>query len=194
VTSLTGKSGRVRYRQIVTLFENKFRVETTRLPGWDYRSPGWYFVTICTKDKRSSLGNIADGDVMLSPAGMVAEEEMKKLSNHYSNVSVDRFVVMPNHVHAIIVIDGQHRYSPNPAVYQNSAPLAQGPLPGSLSAIVRGYKAGVSRICRNQGIRGFEWQTRFHDRILPSNAAVNMVRDYIDKNPENWRDDPDHVL
>ena len=139
----------------------------------------------------------------LSPAGLIAEGEMRALAKHYTNVTVDEFVVMPNHIHAIIIIEGLHSYSPESSLGREQGDAAScvstntttkaslsGPLPGSLSAIVRSYKSGVSRMCRAHGVMDFGWQSRFYDRILGSNAAVNAVRQYIEHNPENWGFDP----
>jgi REP element-mobilizing transposase RayT len=169
----------------VTLFGNQYRVETARFADWDYRSGGWYFVTICTKGKKCSLGSMIGGEIVLSPAGIIADREISSIAKHNSNVSTDISAVMPNHVHAIIVIDGLHQYSPDSK--------SVGHHPGaSLATIVGGYKAAVSRMCRLEGIPDFQWQPRFHDRILGSNAAVEAVRQYIRQNPENWQEDPDN--
>jgi len=89
---------------------------------------------------------------------------------------------MPNHVHAIVAIGGDHAYSPVEARLDASPARVHGRLPD----IVGGYKAGVSRICHAKGLSGFAWQSRFHDHILRSNASLNAVRDYIDRNPQNW--------
>jgi REP-associated tyrosine transposase len=202
VTALTAKRFESPQTFLVTLFRNRYRVEAARLADWDYRSGGWYFVTICTKNRQCLLGRITDGALALTAAGIIAENEMRNISGHYNNVTVDRFIVMPNHVHAIVVIEGEHAYSPKLATVGDAAScvstderteptLPRRLLSGSLSAIVRGYKSGVSRICCVQGIQ-FQWQPRFHDHMLRSNAAVDAVRDYIERNPENWWEDPDN--
>jgi REP element-mobilizing transposase RayT len=98
---------------LMTMFENRYRIESTRLADWDYSSRGWYFVTLCTKDKKCYFGHAVDGQVMLSDADIIAETEMNAVSTHYLNVIIDRFVVMPNHLHAIVVIEGDHVYSPD---------------------------------------------------------------------------------
>ena len=88
-------------------------------------------MTVCTKDKSGSLGSVVDGKIMLSPAATIAEREMSSIASHYSNVSIDVSVIMPNHVHAIVVIDGPHQYSPDSK--------SVGFQPGvSLATIVRG--------------------------------------------------------
>jgi REP element-mobilizing transposase RayT len=168
----------------VTLFRNQYRVETARFADWDYRSGGWYFITLCTKDKKCSLGSMVGGKIVLSPAGTIAEREIPFIAKHHSNSWIDTSVVMPNHVHAIFVIDGLHQYSPD-SKFVGHHPGA------SLATIVGGYKSAVSRMCRLEGIPDFQWQPRFHDRILGSNAAVEAVREYIRQNPEDWQDDPD---
>ena len=171
----------------MTLFQNRYRIESTRIPDWDY-SARLVLRDILHEGQRMSLGRAVDGQMLLSDAGVIAEAEMKALSTHYQNVAVDRYVIMPNHVHAIVVVEGTHIYSPKAGV----APSPIGMNRPSLSTIVGGYKAGVSRRCHAQGIVDFAWQARFHDHILRSNVSVNAVRDYIDRNPENWILDPDN--
>jgi REP element-mobilizing transposase RayT len=170
---------------VMALFRSQYRVKSARLENWDYSAAGWYFVTICTHKKACSMGRSDYRTIVLSEAGLIAATEMELVSGHYSNVLVDRFVIMPNHLHAIIVIEG-------PAVFAPSE-LKPGRVAVSLSTIVGSYKAGVRRICGIRGILNFEWQMRFHDHILRSNASLNSVRDYIDHNPQNWLDDPDNT-
>jgi putative transposase len=185
---LTARGFGFPYDLSMTLFQGRYRVESTRLVDWDYSSRGWYFVTLCTRDKECSLADWVNGEIVLSAAGVIAEVEMKVISIHYSNVIIDQYVVMPNHVHAIIVIAGRHLHSPGHGVFQPSQTHQP-----SISTVIGGYKAGVTRKCHSQGIQDFCWQSRFHDRILRSNASVNAVRDYIDHNPQNWLEDPNNL-
>jgi REP element-mobilizing transposase RayT len=172
----------------MTLFQDRYRVESARLASWDYSAGGWYFVTICTKNKECCLGQILNDRIILSAAGLIAETEMKMLPSRYQNVTIDRYVVMPNHVHTVVVIDGDHAYSPVETRLAASPSQQHRP---SLSEVVGSYKSGVSRICHAKGISDFAWQARFHDHILRCNASVNAVREYIDRNPENWLRDPE---
>lgn len=171
------------------------RIETTRLSKWDYRWRGWYFVTICTRQHACTLGQVCGMHVELSPIGIAAASGLQGLPDHYSTVSVDDYVVMPNHVHAIIVLEGPHAFSPGhrtpPPLESSEFPICA-PKAHSLSSIVRAYKAGVTRWCRANGYDWFTWQPSFHDRILHSNASVNAVRDYIRRNPATWLLDRDH--
>ena len=88
----------------MTLFKDKHRVETTRLAGWDYRSAGYYFVTICTHDRACYLGEIRDGAMLLSHQGKVVAGEWQQTGKLRGNVILDEWVIMPNHFHAIIAI------------------------------------------------------------------------------------------
>jgi putative transposase len=90
----------------MTKYKNQYRIETTRLRTWDYSSSGWYFVTICTKDQSPILGKIMDGRMHLSPAGAIVAEEWVRTETLRSNLSLDQWVVMPNHMYGILIIEG----------------------------------------------------------------------------------------
>jgi putative transposase len=92
----------------MTLFRNKYRIETTRLRDWNYAARGWYFVTICIENKRGYFGRIIDAQQYLSALGEYAEACWREIPSHHKNVTLDEFIVMPNHVHGIIVIDGRN--------------------------------------------------------------------------------------
>src|SRR5580698_4182952 len=134
----------------VSPYRNKYRIESSRLQGWDYGSRGWYFVTICAKSHAHIFGEIEGNGMLLSRVGRIAASELQDLSGHYDNVQIDEHVVMPNHVHAIIMIGGEHCFSPNSQMSLprlNAGFISASPKAGSLSAIIRSYKAGVTRRC-----------------------------------------------
>ncbi len=86
-------------------FKGKYRIESDRLKGWDYGSHGYYFVTICTKNMAHWLGEVSADQIVLSDVGEIVAEELEKTAHVRPSVRLDMWVVMPNHVHAIIVID-----------------------------------------------------------------------------------------
>src|SRR5215472_15817475 len=140
----------------MTLFRNKYRVESIRKPDWDYSSPGLYFVTICTHEMRMYFGMVVNSQVKLSTIGKRAEEHWKEIPNHFKNVALDEFVVMPNHLHAIIKIAGP--WEPKLSRTDVKKILSDvSPRSGSLSNIIRCYKGGVTYWCREQGFN-FEWK------------------------------------
>ncbi len=88
----------------MTRFKNRHRVNTTRLPAWDYTNPGWYFVTICTYHREVHFGSIVDDGVSLSPLGHIARRCWEEIPFHHEDTAIDAFVIMPNHVHGTKII------------------------------------------------------------------------------------------
>ena len=176
----------------MALFRDKYRIETTRYRNWDYRTPGWYFVTICTKGHACVFGEIVNNRMTLSLPGQIAHEELCNLPQHYADIPLDHFVVMPNHVHLIVGIGGSHVYSVSPPAQIKPATarnqMLVPPQTGSLSAIIRSYKAGVTRRCRQMS-GDFDWQAGFHEHIVRTTISLNAIREYIENNPANWAQD-----
>ncbi len=127
--------------------------------------------------------------------GEEVARQWQEIPRHYQRVGVDEFVVMPNHLHGIIVIEGRHRFSPPRAGDLDSfkAPLDRRLRPASLGSIVGAFKAGFTAWCRRSAYPGFGWQPRFHDRIIRSNPALAGIREYIRANPLNWMEDEFYV-
>lgn len=87
-------------------FQNKYRTASIRLQNWDYRWTAAYFITICTQNREHYFGEIADGEMNLSPIGIIADILWYEIKNHANNVELDAFVVMPNHIHGILILNG----------------------------------------------------------------------------------------
>jgi putative transposase len=135
--------------------------------------------------------------MLLSATGHLGDSDLRSLAAHYCDVSVDSFVVMPNHVHAILAIGGAHVYSPNSRqqtrIIRNLHLADISPKAGSLSAVVRSYKAGVTRHCHELGMVHFAWQSGFYEHVVRTSISLNAIRDYIEKNPANWPHDPESI-
>ncbi len=180
----------------MTRYKETYRVESARHPTWDYASEGWYFVTICTQDRIGFFGDVVNGIMQLSVVGRIADECWRAIPDHFDNCVVDEFVVMPNHVHGIVVIttrrDVACNVSTTPPTGITSIMSDISPKPGSLSAIVRSYKAAVTHRCRVEGHDTFAWQSRFYDRIIRDQHALDAARTYVRYNPGKWSRDRDH--
>src|SRR5690554_2732210 len=87
-------------------YKGKYRNESIRLQGWDYGRAGLYFITICTKDREHFFGEINKGRMQVSPAGAIAHVLWYEIKNHSKNVELGEFVVMPNHLHGLLILDG----------------------------------------------------------------------------------------
>jgi putative transposase len=175
----------------MTLFRDQYRIESARKPYWDYSLPGWYFVTICTKDRKIYFGRVVDSSVSLSAIGVRATSFWQEIPRHHVNVDIDEFIVMPNHVHGIIVISGPERLPElrrRGEIRRTMALSSVHPKAGSLGAVVGSFKSAVTRWCREQSVR-FAWQPRFHDRIIRGKNSLKAVREYIRENPANWHRD-----
>jgi putative transposase len=158
--------------------------------NWNYNSPGCYFVTICTAGKSKYLGEMINGKVLFSEMGWVAHELWLKIPEHFPHVQLGEFVVMPDHVHGILVItnDGgvpvvQPRRDarfcvPTPLPGKNEF----GPQSRNLGSIVRGFKAAVKKYATKKRLH-FTWQPRFNDRIIMNEKAFADISAYIRKHP-----------
>jgi REP element-mobilizing transposase RayT len=178
----------------MTLYRGKYRVQSTRKKGWDYTLPGMYFVTICTEARRPFFGFVLGEAMHASGAGMIAENYWKEIPAHHNNIELDEFIVMPNHVHGIIVIPGERLPELRPKEkFRRVAELSQARAKkDSVSSVLASYKSAVTTWCRAQGL-DFAWQPRFHDRIIRGKNSLQAVREYIRDNPKNWHKDPEFI-
>lgn len=187
----------------MTLYKNKYRVESARLKNWDYSTPGYYFVTICAYQRECFFGDVVNGEMRLSPAGEIVADEWMKTESIRPNVKMDVWVIMPNHVHGIIIITHRvgddhrrvetlwHNVSTNnaqsdaDASKNNPSRLKR----NSLGSIVGQIKIQCTKRIRASGIAEFDWQERFWDEILWDEKSLANVRRYIETNPANWERD-----
>ena len=128
--------------------------------------------------------------------GEQVAQHWQSIPSHYRWVRLDEFVVMPNHLHGIVVIEGKHRFSPprQEDVDSFKAPISRRLRPASLGSIVGSFKAGFTAWCRRNGYMEFGWQPRYYDKIIRSNASLAAIREYIRENPLNWTEDEFYVL
>jgi len=152
-------------------FKKRYRVPSTRLRGWDYRLPGTYFVTICTEGRDSCLGEITAEEVSLSSYGKIVAQEWQRIPVRHSRAKLDVWIVMPDHVHGLLVLESTAPGTPEP----------------SLGLIVGEFKSKATKSIRMAGHRNFDWQERFHDHIVRSEEELQRIRTYILENPKRWR-------
>jgi REP element-mobilizing transposase RayT len=172
----------------MVLFKGKYRVETTRLKYWDYASAGWYFVTVCTRSREHFFGEVVGAEARLSAVGEVAQRYWADIPTHFEHVRLDEYVVMPNHVHGIVVIaetrpvETRHGASLRMDRFNQFGPLKR----GSLQAILNAYKGSVTRWCRENGHSYFAWQPRFYEHVIRDEKDLDGIRKYILDNPARW--------
>ncbi|MFA6522383.1 MAG: transposase [Patescibacteria group bacterium] len=158
-----------------------------RLPEYDYSQEGYYFVTICTKYRGQYFGRIQNGNMIQNMIGKIANEYWMQIPRHFNNVCLDKWIIMPDHVHGIIVIKNNESHAVGA---NNYWPLQDVPwqtqLSQSISSIIRAYKIGVAKWCHENQMNDFQWQRSFHDRIIRTESELNRIRAYIKNNPKNW--------
>jgi putative transposase len=164
-------------------FHDKYRIPSSRLQNWNYGWNGIYFITICTKDRECYFGDV----VQLSEIGKIAGQYWSEIPSHFPFAELDEFVIMPNHIHGIIIINKKDdgRYDEQTTVKRRNK---FGPQSNNMASVVRGFKAAVKKYAIINNI-AFEWQSRFYDTIVHSDESFNRIRQYIQSNPSDWAAD-----
>ena len=153
---------------------------SVRIHGFDYLTPGSYFLTICTKDLRHSFGSVKGGQVCLSAAGEAVHTAWENIPTHFPHTDIDVFVVMPNHLHGILTIL-EH-------VDTSGTERQLGQVPGgSVPVIVRSFKSAATRAARlATGIAESLWQRNYYEHVVRNEKSLQALRKYIIENPMKW--------
>ncbi|MEW6686632.1 MAG: transposase [Candidatus Edwardsbacteria bacterium] len=188
----------------MTYNPEKHHRHSIRFKGYDYSQTGAYFVTICTQNRKCLFGAIVNGKIALNELGGVIEKIWKEIPLYYSGIDIDEFVVMPNHIHGIILIVGA-----DPCVCpikSNDIGRTQGFAPTeklSLSNVVQRFKSLTTKKYID-GIKQNNWQTfnkrlwqrNYYEHIIRNEDELNRIRKYIQINLLKWqfdRENPDRI-
>lgn len=181
--------------------------KSTRKHEHDYADIGTYFVTICSYQRELIFADIVDEEMRYTEVGQIAYDCWLTTAQHFPHVTVDCFVVMPNHLHAIIIItkpnthqatDVETRHAsslpetqPKRGIYKDGRYIPPGVKSGSLGAIVGSYKSAVTKIANRtlSDPPSFLWQKNYHDHIIHNETELHRIREYVANNPKQWDDD-----
>ncbi|MBI5945916.1 MAG: transposase [Chloroflexi bacterium] len=164
----------------------KHHRKSVRLPGYDYSSEGAYYVTIVTYHRDCLFGEVRNRGAVLNEYGKIADICWRSIPDHFPFVELGAYVIMPNHVHGIIIITDDRRGTIYRAPTQEQF---QKPVSGSLPTIVRTYKAAVTRqIGREHNATGI-WQRNYYEHIIRDEKDLQNKTDYIEANPILWDED-----
>ena len=156
-----------------------------RLKNYNYSDEGFYYITICTKNKISYFGQIIDGKMILNDYGKIVDDYWKNLTKQYNNVLLDEYVIMPNHIHGIIIIGEADKTGQCPVTTDNKSDGAIGY--GLLSKVINSFKGLVTKsIKRTPGGSNFGWQRSFFDHVIRNEKSLLAIRQYIQNNPLKW--------
>ena len=166
------------------------RRKSIRLQGYDYSQAGLYFITCCTHNRAPLFGEIMGGAMALNAAGQIAEKCWCVIPDHFPHVTLDEFVVMPNHVHGIIAV-GANNHLP---LQSNEIPRQlQHGTSKTIGSMVRGFKIGVTRWFRTNTDIHVVWQRNYYEHIIRNEDAYLKIAQYIQTNPQRWEEDTYYV-
>ena len=196
-------------------FAEKYRIPSTRLRGKNYADAGMYYVTMCTKNRTPWFGNVRDGQMRLTDVGRIVMENWMSIPNHFSHVRLDKFVIMPDHMHGIIRIVSRmvetcdshvskqnntkphvdmniyadvHDSNPETCESHVSTKKIPRPTPGSLGSIINQFKSICTKHIRKTH-PDFAWQPRYYDHVIRDEQDLERIRWYIKQNPIRWNDE-----
>ena len=172
------------------------RRHSIRFQGFDYSQAACYFVTICANEKRSLFGEIYAGYVRLNLLGKIVEKCLREIPLHFADVEVPVQVVMPNHVHSILVLRERARHAV-PLLKQGKRAEAFGePIAGSIPTIVRSFKSAVALKARATLKKSSPevWQRNYFERVIRTDDEFRKTWQYICENPAHWDFDPENPL
>ena len=139
--------------------------KSPRIPDYDYSRENYYFITICTHKRRCIFGKPGQPNRI----GIAVQKQIELISSHYDSVQVDKYVIMPNHIHMIMVLERSGKEN--------------------VQQIVAQFKSGVTREVRNHIPEIQIWQRSFHDHVIRNQAGYEKIWSYIDSNPLLWEKD-----
>ena len=167
-------------------FRNKYLILSSRLQNWDYSDNGYYFITICTKERKHYFGEIINHEMKLSNIGKITKQYWLEIPRNFSFVELDEFMVMPNHIHGIVIINNVFK-----TVRRDGAcPVST--KRNTLGNIIGSFKSIVTKYANSHKIL-FRWQSRFYDHIIRSDKEFFRIRQYIKDNPMNWERDRNNL-
>ncbi len=176
---------------------NKHHRRSIRLSGYDYSKNGAYFISICTYNRLCMFGKIENGGMWLNEAGKVARQCWENIPIHFPHVVLDTYVIMPNHIHGILLIT-------NNLNIKNVGPKNLPPLPHynqrmcgtskTIGSVVRGFKIGVTKWMRQNNVAYQVWQRNYYEHVIRNESKLNQIRQYIVDNPTQWEFDKENPI
>ena len=173
-----------------------FSRKRTRLQGYDYNTPGAYFLTICTENRKCLLSRVVGTGVLdgphveLLPYGKIAAKHINQMNAFYGNLSVESYVIMPNHIHILLWIkeEGPSRTPVQPADAKPVEGPSRTPVPTRQNSTVAGFVSTLKRFCNKEYGKNI-WQARSYDHIIRDQSDFDRHLQYIYENPFGWQKD-----
>ncbi len=181
--------------------------KSIRLKDYDYAQQGTYYVTVCANDRKCVFGDVGNGKMVLNDAGNMVTHDWNQLPDRFPNIEMDEFIVMPNHLHGVIVIVGKHEITDDvgaPLVgalndmddragTRQRAPIKGAPTVGEIIGVFKSLT--TNEYIRNVKINNWPsfnrqlWQRNFYEHVIRTESDLTRIREYIINNPTQWEDD-----
>ena len=170
-----------------------FRRRSVRLKGYDYSRAGYYFVTINSRESECTFGKVVAGRVELSDIGKMVAQEWSRTGEIRKEIRLDEWILMPNHVHAVVVILNTESGSPIGPYVSRSASSRKA---RSLSSLIGGFKSKTSSRAKTPSERAITsiWQRNYYEHVIRNERSLNLIRLYIQLNPRMWEENIDFDL
>ena len=170
------------------------RRRSPRLRDYDYTQPGAYFITICAKDRDCVFGHVMDGSMHLNKVAQIVQEEWLGTAFIRREIDLDEFILMPNHVHGIVVIKDDAVGATGRSPLRAHSMPRSGPAPRSLGSFVAGFKAGsTKRINQHRETPGVPvWQRNYYEHVVRDEEDLRRIQKYIANNPLAWETDKEN--
>jgi REP element-mobilizing transposase RayT len=173
------------------------------LKDYDYTQAGGYFITVVTWKREHLFGEVANGEMVLNAFGKIVDECWESIPDHFPNVELGAYAIMPNHVHGIILINDNHdrrgTLGSRGTIYRAptaSAPTTEKfgkPVPGSIPTIIRTFKAAATRELGRKFDLAHIWQRNYYEHVIRDVDEANRIHLYIEANAANWADDKENL-
>jgi REP element-mobilizing transposase RayT len=167
-----------------------------RLKGYDYTQPGGYFVTLVTFQRKCLFGEIANQEMQLNDCGRALEHCWRAIPEHFPNVELGAHIIMPNHVHGIILLNGRGTICLRRGTIYRAPTMEQfgKPVEGSIPTIVRTFKAAVTRRLGREFNLTSVWQRNYYERVIRDEKEWDRIHRYIESNPAQWESDEENPV
>ena len=159
------------------------RKSKIRLEEYDYSQTNHYSVTICSNKRKECFGEIKNNEMILNNYGSIIKQKWEWLPQQYPYVELDEYIIMPNHLHGILIINNSIRTGHDLSLHKIKP----------LSSLIGAFKTTSSKLIRQNGLSDFAWQRSFHDHIIRNEKSLDSIREYIVNNPTTWDNDKNNV-
>lgn len=164
----------------------KLKRKSYRLKGFDYKNSGFYFITIVSYQRQNIFGRIMNKTFYPNELGHQISINWNLISEKHVNIEIDAFVVMPNHIHGILKINGDENFMGMSFLDEFAQFKYER---NSIGQVIRGFKSSITSWSKNYSDLKNIWQRNYYDHIIRDEKSYNLIKEYILLNPENWTDD-----